>query len=305
MKESFPDIGPFLKGRLKPNGGLGVDEGAFPKISIVIPCLNQGRFLERTILSILNQNYPNTELIVIDGGSTDNTVSVIQKYENEIAFWASEPDEGQADALNKGLARSTGEIFGWQNSDDIFLPDAFEKVVRIFSAYPEVVICYGNWCSINEEDRITDLHYALNPRRPKAPFENMDAYNQSMFWRRTVCDFCGGFDKSLHKLLDNDFIIRSINAAGLNGIYRIDAFLGGFRRHGAQKSDFMKMDDAQEREERYLENKFGFAPSDSATGKCYRLRYRWAQLLESLRRGGPAYTLRKFRITYRRRGRFI
>src|SRR5690606_31772171 len=90
----------------------------WPKISIVTPSYNQGQFIEETILSILNQNYPNLEYIIIDGGSTDNTVEIIKKYEDRITYWVSEKDNGQADAINKGLEQCTGEIFNWINSDD-------------------------------------------------------------------------------------------------------------------------------------------------------------------------------------------
>ena len=94
------------------------------KISIIVPSYNQRNFIEKSILSILNQNYSNLELIVIDGGSTDGTLDVIKKYEKYISFWMSEPDEGQSDALNKGFSRATGDVFGWLNSDDLYMPNA-------------------------------------------------------------------------------------------------------------------------------------------------------------------------------------
>ena len=98
-----------------------------PKISIVMPSYNQAQFIEWSILSILNQDYSNTEFIIIDGGSTDGTIDLIKKYEREITLWISEKDQGQSDALNKGFKYCTGEIYGWLNSDDIYLPDAFKN----------------------------------------------------------------------------------------------------------------------------------------------------------------------------------
>jgi len=283
-----------------------IDEtDSLPRISVVVPSFNQGRFLERTILSILNQHYPNTELIVIDGGSSDDTLSIIKKYKEDIACWVSEKDKGQADALNKGLAAATGEIFAWQNSDDIYLPGAFEKVSRIFAGRLDVAVCYGNWISIDEDDNIIDAHYALKPRKPHAPFENMDVYNQAMFWRSTCCRECGGFDESLHSQMDTDFMIRSMQHAGPIGYYKVDAFLGAFRWYKDQKSDFSKLTDQQRAEESFLEDKYGFMPRTSMKGKYYRTRYRMAQLFESLSYGGLPYTIKKFKQTYRRRGRFI
>ncbi|MEJ2033786.1 MAG: glycosyltransferase family 2 protein [Deltaproteobacteria bacterium] len=278
---------------------------ALPRISVVVPSLNQGRFLERTLLSILNQNYPNTEIIIVDGGSTDETLSVIKKYEKSIAYLISEPDNGQSEALNKGLARATGEIFAWQNSDDIYLPGAFARVGRIFQGHRDVKVCYGNWLSIDENDQITNIHYALKPRKPHAAFENMDAYNQTMFWRVDFCRECGGFDEHLHSLMDTEFIIRTMQRAGTGGFYKINAFLGAFRWHASQKTDFLTMTAKQRHEEKYIEDKFDFPPGTSIAGKFYRVQYRFAQLFQSILYGGPSYTMHKFMQTYRRRGKFI
>ena len=102
------------------------EEKNLEKISIVMPSYNKADFIERSILSVLNQNYPNIELIIIDGGSTDGTVEIIKKYEQYITFWVSEKDQGQSDALNKGFKHCTGSIYGFLNSDDVYLPDAFK-----------------------------------------------------------------------------------------------------------------------------------------------------------------------------------
>ncbi len=276
-----------------------------PTISVIVPSFNQCRFLERTLVSILNQDYANLELIIIDGGSTDETLSVIKKYEKFIAYWVSEPDNGQSHALNKGLAKATGDIFAWQNSDDLYLPGAFSIVAAAFRTHSDITACYGNWISIDENDREIDRHYALLPRLPHAPYENMDVYNQSMFWRMDVCRACGGFDETLHCLMDADFIIRTLQHAGPERFYRVDAFLGAFRWHSDQKTAFDERTEKQQTEETYLMQKFSFPPESSIEGKYYRLRYRFAQLFQSLYFGGPAYTKKKFIQTYRRRGKFF
>ena len=276
-----------------------------PTISVIVPSFNQGQFLERTLVSILDQNYANLELIIIDGGSTDETLSVIKKYEKFIGYWVSEPDNGQSHALNKGLARATGDIFAWQNSDDLYLSGAFAAVAKVFMARPEISVCYGNWVSIDENDSITDEHYALSPRMPHAPFENMDVYNQSMFWRMDVCRECGGFDESLHFQMDIDFIIRSILHAGFKKFYRLDKFLGAFRWHSKQKTAFDQLTEKQRTEERYLVKKFKFPKEASIAGKYFRLRYRFSQFFQSLHYGGLIYTRKKFLQTYRRRGKFL
>src|SRR5262245_11082041 len=108
-----------------------------PKISIVTPSFNQGEFLEETILSVLHQRYEPLEYIVVDGGSTDNSVAILKKYEKHLAYWLSEQDQGQTNALNKGLARTSGEIIGFINSDDGYLPGAFDAVIRYFEAHPQ------------------------------------------------------------------------------------------------------------------------------------------------------------------------
>lgn len=103
----------------------------FPKLSIIVPSYNQGAYIEETLLSIINQDYPNKELIIIDGGSTDNSVSIIKKYEQHIVYWVSEKDNGQSHAINKGFARATGDYIAWMNSDDLYYKDAFKTIFLI------------------------------------------------------------------------------------------------------------------------------------------------------------------------------
>src|SRR5665647_1802387 len=131
----------------------------YPKISIVTPSFNQGRYIEQTIQSVINQNYPNLEYIIIDGGSTDDTIEVIKKYEKHISFWISEPDKGQADAINKGFAKCTGDIFNWINSDDYYEPETFKKLSNLFTTHKAVnVVCGKEWAFNDENFTERTLH---------------------------------------------------------------------------------------------------------------------------------------------------
>ena len=124
----------------------------YPKISIVTPSFNQGIYIEATILSVLDQNYPNLEYIIIDGGSTDETVNIIKKYEQYLSYWVSEPDKGQTDAINKGFAKCTGDIFNWINSDDYYEPGTFYTLAKLFSGNPSInVVCGKEW-GFNDAD---------------------------------------------------------------------------------------------------------------------------------------------------------
>lgn len=133
------------------------------KISIITPSYNQGEYIEETIQSVINQNYSNIEYIIIDGGSTDNTVDIIRKYESSIEYWVSEKDEGQSHAINKGLERASGEVVAWLNSDDqYFSADILTQVAKFFNKYKDVDVCYGNNVYIDSSGDI--LYLRMAPR---------------------------------------------------------------------------------------------------------------------------------------------
>src|SRR5258705_10848018 len=122
-------------------------------VSIITPSYNQSAYLEQTMLSVLEQNYPQVEYIVIDGASTDRSVDIIKKYAGKLTYWVSEKDAGQADAINKGLARATGDVAAWLNSDDYYLPDTIGAVVKMFDENPDTALVYGNMLAVDEHGK--------------------------------------------------------------------------------------------------------------------------------------------------------
>lgn len=273
------------------------------KFSIVIPSFNQGEFLERTLLSIINQEV-ETEMIVIDGGSTDDSVQIIKKYEDRIYYWVSEKDNGQSHALNKGFAKATGDIYGWQNSDDVYTPGTFRKVVKAFNDNPEKKIAYGNWYEIDEDDNIIDKTYsAPKPRIPHFSYEGFDCYNQTMFWKKEVHERFGQHDERLHMIMDADMIFRFIFNEGVGSFYKIDDFLASFRRTSTQKSPDDHLNETTIMNEKLLAEKFGFPDERSVAGRYYRIRHRFAKLWWHLAQGGFGYTWNKFLRGYRKRGK--
>jgi len=204
---------------------------AWPKISIVTPSYNQGQFIEETIRSILLQNYPNLEYIIIDGGSTDNTVEIIKKYEPWITYWVSEPDEGQTDAINKGFRRATGEIINWLNSDDLLEENSLWHIAQAFLDHPEAMFIYGRGTTFWPDGR-TSIHQ--HKKHEHQVFDLGFTYmQQACFYKRVVLDTVGYLDDSYHFAMDVDFFRRII----LNyDIHPINEQIARFRIHDTSKT---------------------------------------------------------------------
>ncbi|MEZ6067353.1 MAG: glycosyltransferase [Planctomycetaceae bacterium] len=201
--------------------------GASPVISIVTPNLNQGHHLEATIRSVLDQNYEALELIVQDGGSTDGSLDVIRRYSDRLARWTTEPDKGQANAINLGMRHARGEILAYLNSDDILLPGSLAYVAKYFVEHPEVDVVYGHRVLIDE--RGDDVGRWVLPPHDNHTLGFVDYIPQeTMFWRRRIWDQVGGgLDEAFHFAMDWDLILR-FREAGAR-FARLPRFLGAFR----------------------------------------------------------------------------
>jgi len=205
-----------------------------PTISIVTPSFAQGRFLERTLNSILGQHYPALEYFVQDGGSTDKTLEILRRYDGQLSGWASEPDAGQADAINRGFRHSTGEIMAWLNSDDLLLPGSLAYVARYFVDHPDVDVVYGHRLMIDESDG--QIGAWILPKHDDIALTVADYIPQeTLFWRQRIWDAAGGrVDASFGYALDWDLLLR-FREAGAKMV-RLPRFLGAFRIHDEQKT---------------------------------------------------------------------
>jgi glycosyltransferase involved in cell wall biosynthesis len=205
-----------------------------PRISIVTPSLNQGQFLERTLYSVISQNYPALEYVVQDGGSTDRSVDIVRRYARWLSHWVSEPDEGQADALNRGFGLTSGEIMAYLNADDLLLPGALAYVAGYFTAHPDIDVVYGHRIIIDGYDHQVGVH--VLPAHDDQMLSLFDFVPQeTLFWRRSAWEAAGGrLDASLRFALDWDLLIRMRDSGAK--MVRLPRFLGAFRVHDDQKS---------------------------------------------------------------------
>lgn len=207
----------------------------YPRISLVIPSYNYARYLTPCLDSILSQGYPNLELIVLDGGSTDGTVEILKRYDKHLAFWRSAPDAGQYGAIEEGLNRATGEIMAWLNADDMFHPGAFDLVSRIFSRHPEVEWLMGRPNSFDQSGSQKHVHSYL-PLNSRAKYLADEEFIQQegVFWRRSLWQKSGAYiDKTLPLAADLELWARFFRSARL---FSVDALVAGFRDHPLQKS---------------------------------------------------------------------
>lgn len=206
----------------------------FPRLSIVTPSFNQAEYLERTIRSILDQNYPNLEFFIVDGGSTDGSIEIIRKYSDRITWWVSERDDGQVAAINKGLKRATGDWIGWQNSDDLYYPGAFDNFAKMAIKNPKADLIIGDIILIDENDRrIREMLY-VTPTYNSLVAEGMVLANQAAFWRRSLHRDLGFLNEKYQYSFDYEWFLR---VASRSKSVHSRFFWGGFRLHNDTKSN--------------------------------------------------------------------
>lgn len=200
-------------------------------VTVITPSYNQGKYIKRTIESVLSQEIENLEYIVMDGGSTDETVDILKSYGDRI-IWRSEKDRGQTDALNKGIRMASGDIIGWLNSDDIYYPDAVDKVTAVFEKHPEINVVYGNANHIKEDDSIIEEYYTED-----FDYERLKDVcficQPSLFFRRKLVDKYGYPDDQLQYCMDYDYWLRLGKG---ERFYRLNELIAGSRLYDDNKT---------------------------------------------------------------------
>ena len=209
----------------------------FPKITIVTPSYNQGKYIEQTICSVLDQKYKNIEYIIIDGGSTDNTISVIKKYEKYLAYWVSESDYGQAHAINKGLFQATGGIFNWLNSDDYYEKDALGVIVDIFLDNPKInVLCGYTHCFYDKSLKTSHTYRTAVKKNATDTLLNLIMGQPGTFYKMNIVRELGYLNESLRYVFDNELWMKYLCRYGQKNIKRTKKLIAHFRLHNSSKS---------------------------------------------------------------------
>lgn len=265
-----------------------------PKISIVTPSFNQGHFIEETIVSILDQGYPNLEYIIMDAGSTDNTVEVIKKYEKHITHWVSEKDSGQANAINKGLKHCTGEIFNWLNSDDYLEQGALVKIADAF-ADTSVQAVAGQVRNFSETDEEVIQNQHLSAKGLMCWEKDVKFVQPGVWLRRALLDRCGGIDEQYHYAFDWDLYIRYLY--NFPEVKEIPELLVHFRLHGQSKTQSLSERFAIE--ERKIIEKIAALPEYGLLHKSCRIKTektKWTALLADTSQAEQPFLKKLMRI---------
>ena len=207
---------------------------SLPLVSIVTPSFNQAKFLEETIRSVLDQDYPHIEYILIDGGSTDGSVEIIRKYAHRLAYWVSEKDRGQTDALNKGFAAANGSILAWLNSDDTYQPGAIRSAVDYLISHPRVGLVYGDLNFINERGEIVGKFPAAQTDLARLRRGYVHIPQPAAFFRTDLWKKVGPLDPSFYFAMDYDLWVRLAGVSDLQ--YLPGQVWANFRLHSSGKT---------------------------------------------------------------------
>jgi glycosyltransferase involved in cell wall biosynthesis len=253
-----------------------------PQISIVTPSFNHAAFLERTMRSVLDQNYPALEYIIQDGGSTDGTHELLSRFHDQLSHCESRRDKGQANAINLGFRNATGELMGYLNSDDLLLPGALACVAHYFHTHPSIDVIYGNRIIIDQYDREVG-RWVLPPHDNVVLSWNDYVPQETLFWRRWIWERVGGIDESFQFALDWDLLLRFRDAGAR--IVRVPRFLGAFRVHPLQKTSAHMADLGQPEIDRLRERSIGRPVTEEEVQRVvrpYLRRHVWYRLLNRL-----------------------
>lgn len=204
-----------------------------PLVSIITPSYNQSHFLEETVQSVISQDYANLEYIIVDGGSTDGSVEIIQQYADRIDWWVSEPDRGQTEAINKGFKKANGEILAWLNSDDTYLPGAVSEAVTYLQNHPDSGMVYGDANLISAEGNLLGKFPARQTDYPRLRRGYVHIPQQASFFRTKLWKQVGPLDPSFYFAMDYDLWVRLAKISRLDYYPRLWA---NFRLHGDAKS---------------------------------------------------------------------
>jgi glycosyltransferase involved in cell wall biosynthesis len=264
-------------------------QGFFPRITIVTPSFNQGQYIEETINSVLQQNYPYLEYIIIDGGSSDRSVEIISRNAARLFFWTSQKDNGQAEAIHQGFELGSGQILGWLNSDDTLTPGALLAVGKIFCQQPDVQVVYGNANMVDKNGKIIRELHDVPFNRWAYVFGGINMHQASVFWRRSIYHKVGGLQTSLNYAMDYDLFLRFANANAK--FYYLNRCLANYRLHeGAKTVKHRGMPSAEA-----ISSKRNLVREPSLIYSCGHLLFQMRRLIWFFWQKDYSYIIRGFR----------